>query len=319
VTDDAAWADDGEDYEDAQEAAAPGLAVTALAGATGAAAAYYAGGPGGAALYTAATPFLAVLFQKTVDKIWADRTRRADKMLETAADTAGLTPEQLAERAGESEETRFLTERAVQAAGDTIWPAGVRAIGRAYAAGLLAKEKPVLDVRLRVLGIMKDLDELHVRLLDLLVRYEPDVKHQQYVAVPQRFPSYVDMYMGGERPDNPKVWSVGRRMWGTGAICAVMPEIEQVLPSLLGELRESGLAKENDIAPDAIEQLGKQMTQQVNRQAGQIRGGRKPDQIRMSSVMPDMRRLSESTWSPTELGEKILGFYAEAGAEDSQG
>jgi hypothetical protein len=30
-------------------------------------------------------------------------------------------------------------------------------------------------------------------------------------------------------------------------------------------------------------------------------------------------RHSEPTWSPTELGEKILAFYAEAGTEDSQG
>lgn len=155
MIDDAASAEDGEEYEDdPEEAAEPGLAVTALAGATGAVVGFAAGGPGGAAVGGAATPYLAVLFQKTVDKIWSDRTRRADKMLEAAAESARLSPHQLAERAGQSEETRFLTERAIQAAGDTIWPEGIRAIGRAYAAGLLAKDKPVLDIRLRVLGIL---------------------------------------------------------------------------------------------------------------------------------------------------------------------
>ena len=214
MTDRAAQADDADDYEDdPEEPAAPGLAVTALAGATGAAAAYYAGGPGGAALFTAATPFLAVVFQKTVNAIVGDKSRRADKMLETAAETAGLTREQLANRAAESEQTRFLTDKAIQAAADTLWPAGVRAIGRAYAAGLLAKDKPVLDIRLRVLGIMEDLDEMHVRLLELLVRYEPEMRSDGVKAIPQRVPSYVNMGAASGDPDNPVGWSIGRRKW----------------------------------------------------------------------------------------------------------
>lgn len=136
----------------------------------------------------AATPYLAVVFQKLVSPLWADRSRRAEKMLETAAESASLTAEQLAECAGQPEETRYLTDKAIQAAADTIWPEGIRAIGRAYAAGLLAKDKPVLDIRLRVLGIMQDLDELHVRLLDLLVRYQPKYEWDgaEYVAVPYR-------------------------------------------------------------------------------------------------------------------------------------
>lgn len=237
-------------------------------------------------------------------------------MLETAAETAGLSQEQLGDRAGETEETRYLTDKAIQAAADTIWPEGVRAIGRAYAAGLLAKDKPVLDIRLRVLGIMKDLDELHVRLLDLLVRYEPDVKQQQYVAVAQRIPSYVNRFMGGDRPDNPKDWSVGRRKWTTGQMIAVMPEIEQVLPSLLGELRVRGLAQENDTAPAAAKRFTEDLTKQVNRQAGQTQGARRamPIQLQENRI-----RLPDPTWSPTELGEKILGFYAEAGAQDIEG
>ena len=163
-------------------------------------------------------------------------------MLETAAETAGLTQEQLADRAAESEESRFLTNKAVQAAADTLWPAGVRAIGRAYAAGLLAKDKPVLDIRLRVLGIMQDLDELHVSLLELLVRYEPDAKYgQSWVAVPHRIPSYVNMYIGGERPGQPQ--GAGQSAAGDGRpnrSAAVMPHLQPVLASLLGELQRAG-------------------------------------------------------------------------------
>jgi hypothetical protein len=322
MTDDA-WADDDDEHEDGGESVALELAVGTLAGGVTGVVGYAVGGLDGAVVANAATPYLAAMFHKVVSPVWADRSRRADAMLETAAEAAELSPEQLAERAGESEETRYLTDKAIQAAANTIWPEGIRAIGRAYAAGLLAKEKPVLDIRLRVLGIMQDLDEMHVSLLELLVKYErttkynPDVQRHELVAIAHRFPSYHDRSMGGERPGNPKVWSVGRRKWRTVEISAVRPHLGLVLGSLLGELRASGLVEENDTAPDAIEQLGKQVTQQMNRQAGQMSTGQRVQQINASSVTPNRYQLSEQTWSPTELGEKILGFYAEAGSEDS--
>lgn len=320
MTDSTAPADDAGDYEDDPEeddqgAAFLDLAVNTLAGAVTGVVGYAVAGPGGAVVSNTGTPFLAAVFRKAVRPFWEDRPRRAEKMLETAAETAGLTREQLADRAAESEQSRFLTDKAIQAAADTIWPEGVRAIGRAYAAGLLAKDKPVVDVRLRVLGIMTGLDELHVRLLDLLVRYEPELRHEGLVAVPQRFPSYVNRYGGGDRPDNPKDWSAGRREWTIRQISAVMPETEQVLASLLGELRENGLAWDNDTAPDAMQRLSDDLAKQVNRQAGQIQRGRQTEPITLQQTTI---RAAEPTWSPTELGEKILGFYAEAGVEDIQ-
>ena len=318
MTDHTAPAEDSEEYEDdQQEAAVPGLAVTALAGATGALVGFAAGGSVGAAAGGGATPFLAVGFQKVVNAIWRDKSRRVDRMLETAADMAGLTPEQLADRAGESEESRFLTDKAVQVAGGTIWPAGVRAIGRAYAAGLLSKDKPVLDIRLRVLGIMHDLDELHVRLLDLLVRYEPKFEWDgaEYVAVLYLPASYAESDLVVESPDNPRRWIAGDREWTTGQICEVMPEIEQVLPSLLGELRESGLIRENDTTPAGIRQLNEELRGQVNVQAFKMELHKTVEPIRLRDTSG---ALLEPTWSPTEMGEKILGFYAEAGTEDIQ-
>jgi hypothetical protein len=88
-------------------------------------------------------------------------------------------------------------------------------------------------------------------------------------------------------PDNLVGWSIGRRKWTAKQIVAIVPDLGQVLPSLLGKLREGGLVQENDTAPDAFKQLSA------------IPGG-------------------EPSWSPTQLGEKILGFYAEAGAEGIQ-
>jgi hypothetical protein len=153
-------------------------------------------------------------------------------------------------------------------------------------------------------------------LLELLVKCEPVVKHDGLKADPHRTDSYVNTYGGGDRPDNPKVWSVGRRKWTTRQISAVRPDLQPVLGSLLGELRESGLAQDNDTAPAAIKRLSGDLTKQVNRQAGQMQRSRrnKPMTLQESTI-----QLPDPTWSPTELGEKILGFYAEAGAEDSQG
>lgn len=322
MSDNAAPADDAEDYEDAPEKDDRGealldLAVGTLAGAVTGVVGYAVGGPGGALVSNSASPYLAAVFKKLVGPFWEDRSRRAEKMLETAAETAGLTQEQLADRAAESEESRFLTNKAVQAAADTFWPEGIRAIGRAYAAGLLAKDKPVLDIRLRVLGIMEDLDEMHVSLLELLVKHEPEPKYGEgWVAVPQSIPSYVDMYGGGERPDNPKVWSAGRRKWTTIQISAVRPHLQLVLGSLLGELQQSGLIQENDTAPGTAKRLVDDLTKQVNRQAGQMDRGRRMKPVTLQQPAPI--RAATPSWSPTELGEKILVFYAEAGAEDSQ-
>ena len=136
MTDSSVPADDAKDYEDDPEEDDQGtvaldLAVTTLASAVTGIVGYKVGGAGGSVISNSATPYLAAVFKKLVGPFWEDRSRRAEKMLGTAAETAGLTREQLADRAAESEETRFLTNKAVQAAADTIWPAGVRAIGRA--------------------------------------------------------------------------------------------------------------------------------------------------------------------------------------------
>jgi hypothetical protein len=225
-------------------------------------------------------------------------------MMESAADAGKLTREELADRAAESEESRFLTGKAVQAAGDTIWPEGVRAIGRAYAAGLLSKDNPVLDIRLRALGIMEDLDEMHVRLLELLVRYQPEVRHEGVRAIPQRFPPYTGKYWG-DAPGNPKVWSAGEQIWFTEQISHLMPDLQPVLDSLLGELRERGLVRENDTTPDALSRLSEDVATLIRGQAEIL----SPQKTTVEAPVP--------SWSATELGEKILMFYAEAGAEDS--
>jgi hypothetical protein len=305
MTDDTGRSDDDEDCEDdseeedpehgSREAAAPGLAVTALVGGIAGAVSFVAVNPGVAALVGVFAPFTSLLIQKTLNNILSDKQHKIEKMLKTAADTADLPPEELAKRADASEESRFLTDRAIQASADTIWPESVRAIGRAYATGLLANDKPSLNIRLRVLGIMKDLDELHVGLLGLLVRSVPQQRPGGPTAVPYVGSSYVNTH-GGDGPGIPKAWSAGPRKWTIREITATMPHIQPVLSSLLGELRGKGLAQDNDTAPDAI----KRFTESLS--LGQA---------------PAIRPY-EPSWSPTELGEKALAFYAEAGADRIQ-
>ena len=122
------------------------LVVSALGSGVGALGGYQLGGSGGAAIGAGAGPFLAALFGKVADELFADRTARAEEALRSAGEAAGLTPEQLAERAGQSQRTRFLSEAAIQAAADTYWPPGVCALGKALAAGLIQADDAMIDI-----------------------------------------------------------------------------------------------------------------------------------------------------------------------------
>lgn len=121
--------------------------------------------------------------------------------------------------------------------------------------------------------------------------------------------------------DNPviakilKVWSVGRRSWETQQIIGVMPHLQPVLATLLGELQQSGLIQENDTAPATVKRVRNDLAKQVNRQAERMQRGNStlPVTIEQSTI-----ETVELSWSPTELGETVLAFYAEAGAEHSQ-
>ena len=86
-----------------------------------------------------------------------------------------------------------------------------------------------------------------------------------------------------------------------------------VLTSLLGTLQRHGLAAENNSAPEGLEQLSKNLVQQVNRQAGQTQRGQQARPVTLRE--PTVRSVGPS-WSPTELGETILDYYRLAGEEE---
>lgn len=269
-------------------------------------------GPEAALALGAASHLFVSLAQHAWEEFRPDARQRAARVLSTAAEELGCDDEQLGELIGSSETSRLQTGLAMDAAQRTAWPPKVYALGRVLAAGLIATDETEVNVQDQALAAMADLERLHVILLELLVKYEPDWTNDSIVATPHRVPSYQNVFLGGDRPDNPKVWSIGGRKWPDHRIVAVRPQLRPVLTSLLGTLQRHGLVAENDSAPEGLEQLSKDLVQQVNRQAGQTQRGRqaKPVTLRETKV-----RIAGSSWSPTELGETILDYYRLAGEE----
>src|SRR5262249_23252229 len=209
-------------------------------------------GPGGALVLGAAGPLFESLAERAWEELRPDARRRAGQVLSTAAEVTGYDDEQLGEAIGTSERTRLLTGLAMHAAQRTTWPPKVRALGRVLAAGLIASDEADVDVQQQALAAMTDLDRLHVILLDLLMRDEPDWTPGGAVATLHRVPSYVNTHLGGDSPDDPKVWSIGRRMWTRRQICLVRPKLRPVLTTLLGTLQRHGLTAQNDTAPAVL-------------------------------------------------------------------
>jgi hypothetical protein len=247
-------------------------------------------GPEAALALGAASPLFESLAERAWEELRPDARQRAARILSTAAEEAGCDDEQFGELIGASETSRLQTGLAMDAAQRTAWPPKVRALGRVLAAGLIASDEAEVDIQQQALVAMADLERLHVILLELLVKYEPDWTHEGIAATLHRVPSYQNLYLGGDRPDNPKMWSIGGRKWTARQICAARPQLRPVLTTLLGTLQRHGLAAENDSAPGVLKQL-------ITLQETTVRN-------------------VEPSWSPTELGEKILDYYRLAGEEE---
>jgi hypothetical protein len=255
---------------------------------------------------------LAYQFEPMVEKALAElrpeTRRRAAQMLEAAADEAGCDADQLDNMIGKSEQTRLMTGLAIVAAERAFWPPQVVALGRVLAKGLIADDDAV-DVAQYALDAMSEMGRLHVSLLDLLVRHEPEWDGSSFRAVPHRAASHIPRFSS---PGSEIVWTVGRRTWKADLIAVVRPELTTVLTGLAGTLIRHGLAQQADRTREAMEQFGKDFQERINRQvAGVTRGGGIAPPHSMQP--PSISRI-ERTWTPTELGEQVLGFYLEAGA-----
>lgn len=274
-------------------------------------------GPVATLVLGTASPLFESLAERTWEELRPAARRRAAQVLSTAAEEADCDDEQLGELIGSSEISSLQAGLAMDAAQRTAWPPKVYALSRALAAGLIATDEAQVDIQQQALAAMTDMERLHVVLLELLVRYEPDrhydpdAKQQYLVARPHLVPSYQGTFFG-DGPNNPKVWAIGRRRWTASQIAVVRTQLRPVLTSLLGTLQRHGLAVENDTAPEELKELSKSLVQQVNRQAGQMQRSRTSKPITLRE--PQVHAL-ESSWSPTELGETILDYYHLAGEE----
>src|SRR5258708_24181692 len=235
-----------------------------------------------------------------------DTRRRAGQMLDAAAETIGVDAAQLDTLMGESDRTRPMTGLAIVAAERAFWPLQVVAVGRVLAAGLIADGYAV-DVAKYALDAMSEMGRLHISLLDLLVRYEPDWDARGYRAVPHSIPSYVSTTLAPS-PDSEMVWSVGRRIWAAELVPVARPELGQVLTGLIGTLIRHGLAEQTDKTREAIEQISKEFQDQINRQTAAASRGQRPGPL--GQRPPAIRKL-ERCWSPTELRQQVHRHYLE--------
>lgn len=256
----------------------------------------------------AAGPLFESLAERAWEELRPDARRRTAQVLSTAGETAGCDAEQLGERISASETSRLQAGLAMDAAARTAWPPQVKALGRVLAAGLLASDEAEVNLQQQALAAMTDLDRLHLILLELLVRFEPDARPGTGIeAVPHTVPSYQPLYLGGEGPGNPLEWTVGRRKWTARDICAVRPQLQPVLAGVAGTLVRHGLAEQIDRRIERMEQIARDLQQRAETGHG--------SPIRPPSAAQGIAHDMERSCSPTELGEQVLGFYLEAGDE----
>ena len=190
------------------------------------------------------------------------------------------------------------------AAQRTAWPPQVQALGRVLAAGLIASDDAV-NVPQFALSAMIELGRLHIVLLDLLVRYEPDrIPPSSIQAIPHTVPSYQPTYIDGS---GPLEWGIGRRKWSAAHVVSVRPQLQSVLAGVAGTLVRHGLAEQNDRRIEVMERITRDLQQMAET------GIRPP--VSTPAAPRHTRYNMDRSWSPTELGEQVLGFYLEAGAE----
>jgi hypothetical protein len=265
------------------------------------------GGATAAAIGARLDPAAAILlgaagyqFEELAQRSWLELVpqarRRAARVLAAAARKLGCSEAELEDLIGKSEDTLLMTGEAMSAAARTAWPQQVVALGRLLADGLIADGDAVLLPQY-AMNAMVDLDRLDVILLDLLVRHQVGVDvYNMYVAVPANPPADYEW---------PQRWHPGLRIWSEHAITDARPELSQVLPRVAGTLTRHGLASQVDQTHETVEDLNMQQKWQG---ADARRGERLFKPVLNSNMITAVVR----TWSPTELGEHVLGYYLEA-------
>lgn len=223
---------------DDEEQREPGVGTQAIVAGVAAGGGALLGGPLGAMVGAGMTPYLVALVGKVQDEWRRNQSENIANMAEAAMNTAGLSPEELAERMGRSQRTRLLTATAAESAAKTAWPHKVRALGRVLADGLIADEAKI-DVVELALAAMTDLERPHVAVLDLLANYGVvNAEEDPANGVPFRFETKpakdVDVGDPNWIPD-----------WRDREILTARPQLQEVYPNIMATLQRHALITQN--------------------------------------------------------------------------
>jgi hypothetical protein len=179
--------------------------------------------------------------------------------------------------------------------------------------GLIAADSTEVNVADLIIPAMTDMERPHLSVLELLVRWIPDqaIGRPIHVRAHQDFPTHSTrrgFYAGDFTRSG---WTVGQRKWTTHQIEEARPTLQQVLTSLLGTLQRHGLTEQFDDTPGVLAKFSEKVRRESSR--GGVRAGQR---ITADSLLPramsEMEALditSPPRWSPTELGERVLGYY----------
>ena len=245
-----------------------------------------------------AVPYLEQWLRRSAGELLGDRMGRAEKVLYTTGKEAGLRPDQLAERLGQSPRSRFLTEAAIQAAADTFWPPGVRALGRALVAGLDQTDAAEIDIPKMVLPAMTEMVAPHLRLLELMVMWRWDDSLIQ------------TGYRGAVRIDAPETEHFAhiKSAWTAWQMKTAAPSLEPILGSLIGTLERHGLIDRNDLTAEALTKFSEASRRESDRR-NSVNWDKRQQRLPVIGSFEAERIVPKPSWSPTTLGEQVLGYY----------
>jgi hypothetical protein len=282
------------------------------------------GGVSGAALAAAASPYAEEFLRRALGEFKSDAQRRVTEMLGCASMASERDPEELADLIGESERTRLLTATAMASAVSTAWPPKVHALGRALADGLIAADDADINMADLAIPAMTDMERPHLSVLELLVRWAPDETDGQALRLlkHQEFPAHKTRSHGFNAGDFTRSgWTIGERKWTSYQIEEARPAVQQVLTSLIGTLQRHGLAQQFDDTPSLLAKFSEKMREESSQ-----RGIRAGQRITTHALLPPtiseweaLDVTSPPRWSPTELGEQILGYYHLAAESTTNG
>jgi hypothetical protein len=98
-------------------------------------------------------------------------------------------------------------------------------------------------------------------------------------------------------------WRADQRIWSARLIGDARPALLPVLTSLTGTLQRHGLVVQHDDTPGVLAKYARQFDSAMTGMSAAL------SEHSLRNITPPPR------WSPTELGERVLGYYDLAAAE----